>query len=77
MYAGKCKTGAPKARRGFATMSPERQRAIASQGGRAAHQQGGAHEWSTDEAKSSRQKRRTSVRKKKITSDRDELRGLI
>lgn len=40
-----------KARRGFAAMSPERQREIASQGGRAAHQQGVAHEWSTDEAR--------------------------
>ncbi len=32
-------------------MSPDRQREIASQGGRAAHQQGVAHEWSTDEAR--------------------------
>lgn len=40
-----------KLRRGFAAMSPERQRQIASQGGRAAHQQGVAHEWSRDEAK--------------------------
>lgn len=41
----------PKSRRGFAAMSPERQREIASQGGRAAHQQGVAHEWSREEAK--------------------------
>jgi uncharacterized protein len=39
-----------KSRRGFAAMSPERQRAIASQGGRAAHQQGVAHQWSRTEA---------------------------
>lgn len=32
-------------------MSAERQREIASQGGRAAHQQGVAHEWSRDEAR--------------------------
>ena len=32
-------------------MSAERQREIASQGGRAAHQQGVAHEWSKDEAR--------------------------
>ncbi|MGE5520129.1 MAG: KGG domain-containing protein [Candidatus Dadabacteria bacterium] len=38
-------------RRGFAAMDPERQRQIASQGGRAAHQQGVAHEWSADEAR--------------------------
>lgn len=36
--------------RGFAAMSPERHRAIASKGGRAAHEQGTAHEWSSEEA---------------------------
>jgi uncharacterized protein len=38
-------------KRGFAAMDPERQRQIASQGGRAAHQQGVAHEWSKEEAR--------------------------
>ncbi len=37
-------------------MSPERQREIASQGGRAAHQQGVAHEWNKDEAKAAGRK---------------------
>ena len=37
--------------RGFAAMSPERQRQIASEGGRAAHRQGVAHEWNSDEAR--------------------------
>ena len=37
--------------RGFAAMSPERQKAIASEGGRAAHRQGVAHEWSSEEAR--------------------------
>ena len=32
-------------RRGFAGMSPEKQRKIASKGGRAAHEKGTAHEW--------------------------------
>jgi general stress protein YciG len=40
-----------KERRGFASMSPEKQREIASKGGRAAHQKGTAHEWSSDEAR--------------------------
>jgi len=40
-----------KSRRGFAAMDPERQRQIASEGGRAAHRQGVAHEWSTEEAR--------------------------
>jgi uncharacterized protein len=43
--------GARKERRGFASMSREKQREIASKGGRAAHQKGTAHEWSSDEAR--------------------------
>ncbi len=37
--------------RGFASMDPEKQREIASKGGRAAHQLGTAHEWTSDEAR--------------------------
>lgn len=37
-------------------MSPERQREIARQGGRAAHEQGVAHEWSADEARAAGKK---------------------
>jgi uncharacterized protein len=37
--------GIRKERRGFASMSPEKQREIASKGGRAAHEKGTAHEW--------------------------------
>lgn len=40
-----------KERRGFASMSPEKQREIASKGGRAAHEKGTAHEWTPDEAR--------------------------
>jgi general stress protein YciG len=36
--------------RGFASMDPEAQRAIASMGGRAAHESGHAHEWNSEEA---------------------------
>jgi general stress protein YciG len=36
--------------RGFASMDPEAQRAIASMGGRAAHECGHAHEWNSEEA---------------------------
>lgn len=39
-----------KSKRGFASMSPERQRTIASMGGRAAHQQGVAHQWDRQQA---------------------------
>jgi len=37
--------------RGFASMDQEKQRSIASLGGRAAHQQGTAHEFSSEEAR--------------------------
>ncbi|MBD0277388.1 MAG: general stress protein [Flavisolibacter sp.] len=43
-------------RRGFAAMDPERQRRIASEGGRAAHKQGVAHEWSSEEARAAGRK---------------------
>ena len=48
--------GVRKERRGFASMSPEKQREIASKGGRAAHEKGTAHEWSPDEARSAGRK---------------------
>ena len=37
--------------RGFASMDPERQREIASHGGRAAHERGTAHEFTSEEAR--------------------------
>lgn len=37
--------------RGFASMDPARQREIAAQGGRAAHQKGTAHEFTPEEAR--------------------------
>ena len=43
--------GERKERRGFASMTPEKQREIASKGGRAAHQKGTAHEWTSEEAR--------------------------
>jgi uncharacterized protein len=48
--------GERKERRGFASMTPEKQREIASKGGRAAHQKGTAHEWTSDEARSAGRK---------------------
>jgi uncharacterized protein len=40
-----------KAPRGFAAMDPQAQRAIAAKGGRAAHQKGTAHEFTSEEAR--------------------------
>lgn len=45
-------------------MDPNRQREIASKGGRAAHEKGTAHEWSSDEA-------REAGRKGGVTVSRD------
>lgn len=41
----------PKQRRGFASMDEEKKRRIASQGGRAAHEKGTAHEFTPEEAR--------------------------
>ncbi len=43
--------GTRKERRGFASMSADKQREIASKGGRAAHEKGTAHERTPDEAR--------------------------
>ena len=62
-----------KARRGFAVMDRDKQREIASKGGRAAHLKGTAHRWTEEEAKeagrkggaaSHRNGHRTAVRAK-------------
>jgi len=50
------RTSERKERRGFASMTPEKQREIASKGGRAAHQKGTAHEWTSEEARSAGRK---------------------
>ena len=43
--------GGGTSNRGFASMDPAKQRAIAAQGGRAAHAQGVAHEFDSAEAR--------------------------
>lgn len=48
---GDNRNGRQKSLRGFAAMDEGKQRAIASMGGRAAHQQGVAHEFTSDEAR--------------------------
>ena len=50
-----------RSNRGFASMDRERQREIASKGGRAAHRKGTAHQWSADEAREAGRKGGTSV----------------
>jgi hypothetical protein len=42
--------------RGFASMTPEKKKEIASKGGKAAHTMGKAHKWTSDKAKVAGQK---------------------
>ena len=54
--------------RGFASMDPQKQREIASKGGRAAHVQGTAHEWSSEEARQAGRKGGAASRQR-MTAD--------
>ena len=49
--------GQPSGGRGFAGMDRQRQREIASQGGRAAHASGNAHQFTSEEARAAGSKR--------------------
>lgn len=51
MATGKQEAAKGRSARGFASMDPQRQREIASLGGRAAHQKGTAHQFSPEEAR--------------------------
>ena len=51
--------------RGFASMDKDKQRAIASKGGQAAHAKGRAHEWTVEEAREAGRKG-GSARKKHV-----------
>jgi general stress protein YciG len=57
--------------RGFAAMDPQRQREIASLGGRAAHQSGHAHEFTSDEARAAGRKRHMKNRTQEMGSASD------
>ena len=62
--------GGPKrSLRGFAAMDPQRQREIASLGGRAAHQSGHAHEFTTEEARAAGKKRHAMRNGSKDSAD--------
>ena len=64
--------------RGFASMDRAKQREIASKGGKAAHQKGTAHEWTSEEARDAGRKggiashqRRREQASSTQTGDRD------
>ena len=50
--------------RGFASMDPNKQREIASKGGRAAHQKGTAHEWTPEQAREAGRKGRLATKRR-------------
>ena len=54
--------------RGFGSMDDEKQREIASEGGKAAHEKGTAHEWTPEEAREAGRKGGEAV-----SSDREHM----
>ena len=67
--------------RGFASMDRSKQRDIASKGGKAAHQKGTAHEWTSEEAREAGRKggmashRRKQQQQEPSSSDESSDRG--
>ena len=59
--------------RGFASMDRGKQREIASRGGKAAHEKGTAHEWTSEEARAAGRKGGmvSHLRKRRDGSDSD------
>lgn len=55
--------------RGFAALAPEKVREIASKGGKAAHEAGTAHRWTSDEAKEMGRRGGTISRRRKTEPD--------
>jgi general stress protein YciG len=52
--------------RGFASMDRAKQREIASKGGKAAHQKGTAHEWTSEEAREAGRKGGMASHRRKV-----------
>ena len=68
--------------RGFASMDRAKQREIASKGGKAAHQKGTAHEWTSEEAREAGRKggmashrRKQQAREGRTAANRARRRG--
>lgn len=57
--------------RGFASMERNRQREIASKGGKAAHEKGSAHEWTSDEAREAGRKGGMASHRRKDARESD------
>jgi uncharacterized protein len=61
--------------RGFASMDRNRQRDIASKGGKAAHQKGTAHEWTSEEARDAGRKGGVASHRRKLEQHQSEVRA--
>jgi uncharacterized protein len=61
--------------RGFASMDRNRQRDIASKGGKAAHQKGTAHEWTSQEARDAGRKGGVASHRRKMEQHQPEARA--
>ena len=59
-------------KRGFSSMDPLKQREIASKGGKAAHERGTAHEFTSDEARIAGKKGGAASREQRGTPDGDD-----
>ncbi len=57
--------------RGFASMDRSKQRDIASKGGKAAHQKGTAHEWTSEEAREAGRKGGMASHRRKLEQTPD------
>jgi general stress protein YciG len=57
--------------RGFASMDRSKQKEIASKGGKAAHQKGTAHEWTSEEAREAGRKGGMASHRRKQESSHD------
>ena len=62
-------------KRGFASMSAEKQRQIASKGGRAAHEKGTAHEFTSEEAREAGRKGGEARGRNRSTMKEEQQRG--
>ena len=61
--------------RGFASMDRSKQREIASKGGKAAHQKGTAHEWTSEEAREAGRKGGMASHRRKQEQQTPEIGG--
>jgi general stress protein YciG len=60
-----------KQKRGFASMDRDKQRSIASKGGKAAHAKGRAHEWTAEEAREAGRKGGAASHRQEAASPAD------